>query len=324
MIKNLIKWKHQILFRINMCKTRIQSKSNTVRSSPNKGKHSRKRKYFIIRFEDKMHCGWTVWERIVLYNSIYAVDHKMIPVVDMQSSYNIYLEENEIGQVNAWDKFYRQPAGVGLEEALLSNDYILGDASQKWFDYVRYRKKKLSDMEYLRCNYQKFISYNKATEENLIKRYDEMLASRNLPSDAKLLGICLRGTDYKRYHHSKQPTIDLVVDMAKSIYEKYNCDGIFLATEDREILECLNSKLSEFIILSYKAGEVKETNGYVGDVIRQSKSANNAALDYLTVLYALDRCECLFGGLCGATIVAQYKRKQPYKYCNIMDLHESY
>ncbi len=68
-------------------------------------------KYYIIGYDDPQNCGWTVWERVVLYNSMYAVEHRMVPVVDMQNYRNIYLEEGEIGRVNAWEKYYLQPGG---------------------------------------------------------------------------------------------------------------------------------------------------------------------------------------------------------------------
>ena len=113
---------------------------------------SRKEKiYFIIGYEDSQRCGWTVWERVVLYNCIYAADHHMIPVVDMRDNKSIYQEEKDFGKVNAWDTFYEQPAGVTLGEALASNNYVLADKSQQWFNYIRIRNpKKINEEDYLR------------------------------------------------------------------------------------------------------------------------------------------------------------------------------
>jgi len=84
----------------------------------------------------------------------------------------------------------------------------------------------------------------------------------------------------------------------------------------------IKKEFPEYKLLSYKAGEIKNTDGYIGDTIRKTKSADEAAIDYLTVLYALDQCDSLIGGLCGATIVAKYKKS--YRYIHIYDLQKSY
>lgn len=78
--------------------------------SMKKNGHKRTRKgkpiYFIIGFDDPQKSGWTVWERVVLYNCIYAKDHGMIPVVDMKNYRSIYSEKNDCRKVNVWDQFY--------------------------------------------------------------------------------------------------------------------------------------------------------------------------------------------------------------------------
>lgn len=53
--------------------------------------------------------------------------------------------------------------------------------------------------------------------------------------NAKLVGICLRGTDYLLFHHPQQPQIDVVAENAKDIFKKLNCDYYFVATEDFNI-----------------------------------------------------------------------------------------
>lgn len=45
----------------------------------------------------------------------YALRNDYIPVVDMQNYRNQYLEDAEIGSVNAWEKFFEQPGGVWSE-----------------------------------------------------------------------------------------------------------------------------------------------------------------------------------------------------------------
>lgn len=281
-------------------------------------------KYYIIRFEDKMHCGWSVWERVVLFNSIYAVNHHMIPVVDMQSSSNIYLEPLEIGKVNAWDKYYLQPGGVSYEDAINSNSYFLGNNSQAWFDYIRICRKNLQNNEYLRKQYQIYIRNNEDTKHRLDDIYKNILLNAKLDKKDNILGLCLRGTDYRQFNHPKQPTIKILKPIIDMVMTEYSCKAIYIATEDENILKDLQKNLSEYKLINYKAGELKKTSGYVGDIIRETKTADEAAIDYLAILNAMNMCKCLVRGVCGATIVAKYKRTVPYAYINIIDLNEYY
>lgn len=283
------------------------------------------KKYYIFGYDDPQSSGWTVWERVVLYNSMYAVDHGMIPVVDMQNYKNIYLEDDEIGCVNAWEKFYYQPGGVLLEEAIASNDYIIADSSYEWFCYIRERHPyKYNDNEFLRKEFNKYIILRQEIKEELNDRLKSILPEIPYAEDARMLSICLRGSDYKIFHHPKQPDIKYVVELAENIFEQYKCDYYFIATEDMDIFTAISSMLPSDKCISYKAGNIKNIDGLAGLQIRKTKSANEAAMDYLTILYLMNQSCCLIGGVCGATAVAKYRRNSPYEYMNIIDTHEIY
>ena len=193
-----------------------------------------------------MSCGWTVWERVVLFGSIYATDNNMIPVVDMQTKKNIYLEDNEVGKVNAWDKYYEQPAGVSLEKALNSENYILADPSQEWFVYLRIRR---MTKEYLRTKYSQFIKLNKKTIDTCEKNLSSIFKGNYSPGK-RLLGICLRGTDYVLFNHPVQPSVNEVVNEAMEKFKKYNCDYFYIATEDYDIWNKLKEKIPSNKIIS--------------------------------------------------------------------------
>ncbi len=286
---------------------------------------SRKEKiYFIIGYEDSQRCGWTVWERVVLYNCIYAADHHMIPVVDMRDNKSIYQEEKDFGKVNAWDTFYEQPAGVTLGEALASNNYVLADKSQQWFNYIRIRNpKKINEEDYLRENYAKYIKLKPSVVQVCEERLASIIPDKN--PDCKLLGICMRGTDYKTFHHMKQPEVADVMHEAMKVFNDYHCDYYFIATEDKSIFELVKTNLPNDKLITYNAGNIDVScSGLIGNQIRQQTSAYDAGLDYITTLYILNRCSCLIGGFCGATIVAKYRKNPAYEYVNVINTHASY
>lgn len=294
-------------------------KKNEIKNITNRKKPI----YYIIRFDDEQHCGWTVWERVVLYQSIYAKDCGMIPVVDMQNYRSIYQEETDYKKVNAWDLYYEQPVDVPLDVAYDSNNYILSDSSQEWFVWVRMRKSKRFTHEYLRQTYNTYIRLKKPVIEKLEGRFRAILPTAE-KADVRMLGICVRGTDYKKFHHAVQPEIKALAKEAAYRLEEYHCKYYFIATEDCELYEELKSFLPKKKILTYNAGNIKQCDGLIGDFIRNEKSADESSMDYLTTLYILDKCTGLIGGVCGATIVAQYRRKVPYEYIDIKDYGKFY
>ena len=51
----------------------------------------------------------------------YALKNKMIPVIDMQSSMNVFLREEEVGIINAYEYYFKQPCGISVDEAIKKN-----------------------------------------------------------------------------------------------------------------------------------------------------------------------------------------------------------
>lgn len=324
-------WPH-----IYMCKIMKKHKSNERRVSDNSCKVIKNNRFFyVIRYDDPMHSGWTVWERVIIYNIIYALDKGWIPVVDMKNCRSIYQEESEFQEENAWEKFYEQPCGYSVEDAYKSGNYILSDPSVEWFRYIRVRKPNRIDNEYLREIFNKYIRLNEKTKKKIGEVYRNIFPQNaylkcndnKIDLDqVRLLGLVMRGTDYKTFHHPQQPKVEDIINLAKRIKETYHCDYYFIATEDYDILQEIKDKISEDWIVTYNAGNVKYSgNGYIGEVLQESESNSyKMGLDYLITLYILDRCKCLIGGLCGATIVAKYRRSEPYEYINIIDTKEVY
>lgn len=299
-------------------------KKNQKKSQKN-GLDFGKRKYYIIHFDDPMHSGWTVWERVVLYQSIYAVRHGMIPVVDMKNYPSIYQEKEMMGKENTWEKYYLQPMDVALQTAYESNDYIISDGSQEWFNYIRRAPHglKLSEDE-LRREYGKYIRLTPYTKEVLENKFNEMFPKGTNIEKLRLIGIVLRGTDYKLYHHPKQPDVEVVADIAKKKFMELNCDYFYVATEDCDLYNQISELLPKGKTLSYKAGIVSGISGCVGDYIRTKTNADQAAIDYLSVLYNINKCIALIGGACGATDVAKFKREPQYEYLKIIEMHDYY
>ena len=91
----------------------------------------------------------------------YALANGMIPVVDMQNYKSSLLKDDEVGKVNAWEKFFEQPCGVGLEEALKS-----GKARYIWQDTPDYHPNDSLDCLY---NDEILRYYNRIAKKYLLR-----------------------------------------------------------------------------------------------------------------------------------------------------------
>lgn len=278
--------------------------------------------YYIISFDDPQSSGWTVWERVALFASLYAEDHGMIPVMDMKNHRSIYQNANDFGKVNVWDKYYLQPGKISLETALESNNYVLADTSVEWFQYLRMRRPKKYTADFLREKYSRYIKLQQTVIEQCESAFHTVIP--NHCHHPRLFGIKLRGTDYIQYHHSRQPDVNKLVEIAKEKFEQYHCDYYFISTEDAEIYKSFQKQLPPDKIIGFNSGNISNVKGFVGAYISKTMGEDKAALDYIITLYLLDKCCCLLGGVCGATIVAQYRKNPPYEYVHIIDYNEHY
>lgn len=278
--------------------------------------------YYIIGWDDPQCSGWTVYERVVLYGSIYAIDHNMIPVVDMKNYKSIYQQKEDYQKVNIWDKYYFQPSNISLEDALASENYVLADSSPEWFCYLRMRRPKKTTEGYLREQYSKYIRLRPEIIDICEKRLSALIPEA--ATNIRMLAVRLRGTDYVKYQHAVQPDIKEVAELAKKKMSEYNCKYIFLSTEDRRLFEKAKQLLPKNKVITYNSGNVEKVDGFVGEYMAKVSGIHEASLDYITTLYIINKCCCLIGGVHGATIVARYRRNPPYEYINIIDLKQHY
>lgn len=134
---------------------------------------------------------------IVCKNVLYAQEKGYIPIVD-STSQNQYLEPKEVGKVNAWEKFFEQPAGYGLQDIKNSKNVIITQNNK--------------NMQLPNTNSYKFLKL-KPDLKSQVDKYRSIY----LKSSHKLLGVLFRGTDYLRaFGHPIQPSLDAMVLTVKN------------------------------------------------------------------------------------------------------------
>ena len=114
----------------------------------------------------------------------YAKENGFIPVIDMMIYHNQYLYDNEIGKLNAWDKFFFQPSNYDIEMVMKSKNVF-------WSALLRHNKIK-----------------NKSNMFDFLRIKPDLL--ERCKSFEKVTNGKNRGTDYanmKPYGHNIQPTL---------------------------------------------------------------------------------------------------------------------
>ncbi|MBR3606531.1 MAG: hypothetical protein IKL51_03020 [Lachnospiraceae bacterium] len=236
----------------------------------------------------------------------YAIRNNMIPVVDMQNYYNSFHSAQDVGKINTWELFFKQPIEIALEEALNS-----GKARYVWKDIPDYQPNESLDflmnpyiLEYYKQIVRTYIKYQPHVLDILERKNNEILKNN---SNDRVIGVLIRGTDYTQlrpYFHPIQPNITEVKSKIDLYRKKYDCKKIYLATEDEGIFIKMKEMYGSDLLYNpqkrvYPSGvylnEDKEFN---------QREPFQKGLEYLQTIYTLSKCNGLVAGRTSGTVGA--------------------
>lgn len=238
----------------------------------------------------------------------YAFDRGWIPVVDMQTLPNIYLDKNEVGINNAWEYYFEQPCGLSLTDIEAANDVIV----TKDFDWpdippadIDFLKGSDGRLLYWREMVKRHIKFSSNVREVLDKSESELF----FDGLEGVLGVFIRGSDYSRLHplnHTVQPTVERAVADAKKLMSEYGARKIFLVTEDRAVVDAFRCAFQGRLVMK-EQNFVEYTGGYIGEcrpaVIRE-RERYLSGLDYLVNILLLCKCPYLLASRASGSIAA--------------------
>lgn len=242
-----------------------------------------------------------------------------IPVIDFSFFKNVFLEENEIGRVNPWEYYFEQPTMFSTFAVYHAKNVIMGnaddDCTPKDIDKI------VDDSDVLEeyCTlFEKYIHISKRVEKKA-----EFLYKKIVQPTWRVLGCVYRGTDFRNRKvigEHRQPSLSEEIKKAEDLMLKWNCDHIFLATEDKgavaEFKEIFNDKLI-YVEKERYPSEVAVTQKYKFD---REQDAYYKGEEYLTEMYILSRCNCLLSGRVGILAVALPMNNQNYEHVYTFDL----
>ena len=263
------------------------------RKQSHKGK-----KYGVIR-RNAPNCGLFSFYIVIVGGINKCIEEGLIPVIDMQTYKNPYLDDAKVGKENAWELYFRQPMDIGLKDVDMSQAVII-DAERD----IPEGHRPNTSMDFLTNPYavqywynicKKYVRFKPEVESVLIKKKEIL---DNVME--KKLGVLCRGTDYinlKPGGHPVQPDTDIVIEKAKHLMKIKGCKCIFLATEDADILERFRKEFGDYVLTNQSTRFSNTEGKYLAEIMEEkSVGKYESGLNYLTTIYLLSQCDCLLSG----------------------------
>lgn len=248
-----------------------------------------------------------------------ADERGCIPVVDFSYFGNAFLEKDEIGIINPWEYYFEQPTQFSLQAAYHAQNVILGnadvDCTVEEFDALIDNEEAFK--QYVEI-FNKYVHINSRIAKKNIAIYENLINP-----GWKVLGVVYRGTDYRNRAvpgEHKQPRMDELLQMAEELMERWSCDHIFLATEDKGAVEIFKQRFGGKVVCTEKEryeSTIKYSFSYKFD---REFDAYLKGEEYLTEIYILSKCNCLLSSRVGILAAALPMNGGKYEEKYIYDL----
>ena len=223
----------------------------------------------------------------------------------MQNYPNPYLPPEKFGKENSWEYYFEQPLRIGLEQAYNSENIIL--SSEKELSLC-----PLKIMSFYENKNGILTEWRMLVKMGLLKikpvLFKEISAMREklfLPTD-RVLGVLLRGTDYvntKPQMHPIPPPVEFAASIVFDKLQEWNCNKIFLATEDKSIVQIFKDVFGDLCV-TLNREYVNYTPGKAISLVRIDRPNDHfqQGKDYLTQMVLLSMCDSFVTARCSGSV----------------------
>lgn len=245
----------------------------------------------------------------------YALEQGYIPVIDMQSNQNTYLEDSQVGKVNAWEFYFEQPCGYSLEDIQRSKNIILSDGIIT--DRNIFPTYKTVKDENQLLDWKAFFKKYLRVKTDILEEMEDL--KKKLFAGKKTLGVLCRGTDYTEQHpknHPIQPEVTELISKVKRTMQEQNCECIYLATEDEAAYQQFEKSFGSMLRVTEAKRCKNVGNVNINDIsYERDHDRYLKGREYLMNILLLAECDCLVAGSAGGTNAALLlNQKYDYKY----------
>ncbi|MFV0522496.1 MAG: hypothetical protein ACK5MI_08755 [Mangrovibacterium sp.] len=282
------------------------------------GKENPDKTFYVIGGILDETAGLFAFVQAIFWHCLYAEEKGYIPVVDMKNFNNQYSEDKPD---NAWEFFFEQPAGYNLEMIKHSKNIILSKPKTKpnyKFPAMVNPSKIDKRIDRFQSSFRKYIKLNTISQDLADNTYKQLINNND-----KILGILCRGTDYQYLRprfHAIQPSAQEVIAKAKLVIKEHGCTKIFLATEDADILKQFKGEFGGIIVYNQqRLYQIEELKGADFLSSLKDESKRQVALQYLSSIYILSKCDCFIAGQTAGSLGA-YLMADRYEYSYLWNI----
>ncbi len=262
-------------------------------------------KYYIIK-PDNYETGLFSYFNLFLPQIMLAKTAGWIPVIDMQNEKNTYLEQHQIGELNAWEFYFEQPGHTSIKE--ISEDNCVSNFFKPFRSGPYSGRAFYEDWYGEKTFWRRFVSEEVCVKPDILKHVAGWW-SKTFKEEDRVLGVLCRGSDYLRLKptgHARQPEPEQCIEKTKELMKVWNCNKVYLSTEDERILQLFRKELENGLFYYDKAYIKDPGTGYVTQVrLDRFDDARKQGEEYLIQILILSKCNALLAGACGGTIGAE-------------------
>jgi hypothetical protein len=316
---HFLRRKFSYLYYIYLVLTQKYADKKLIGAKKSFGNENPDKTFFVIRLNNPNLGLFAIHNCVLGYLRISDING-YIPVVDLKNYKNGYLENEEIGLINAWEYYFEQTSNFSLDEVYRSKNVIFSSG-------ISPREASPPIMHNL-LKFQRKSHYylNLAKKHLKIKNNIQQIIDREchkLINGKKIIGVVSRGSDMLNLKgHAIQLDVETLIVKTKQKLMDWNCDYVFLATEEERIVEIFRKHFDMRLIIN-ESFRVKNFDKYIPLVYISSHRENDKyhkGLEYLTTVVILSRCNCLIGSLIGSTVGALGMNQGKYENTCIYDL----
>jgi hypothetical protein len=276
------------------------------------GEENSEKTFLVIRLNNPFLGLMAIYNCVLGYLRI-AERNGFIPVVDLKNYANGYLEDEEIGKINAWEYYFEQPTSYTLEEVYRSKNVVFGtgvsprEASPAILNLLLSDKKKAS---YYYDLSNKYLRIKDSILEEISRD------CQNLIGGKRVIGVSSRGSDMINLKgHAIQPSTSALMAKTKGLLVKWNCDYVFLATEENHVIEDFREEFGDKLLIndSFRISEFEVYKPFVNISSNRENDKFLKGLEYLNTILILSECNSLVGTVIGKTVGAISLNKGTYE-----------
>lgn len=254
------------------------------------------KRFLVIRRRDR-YAGLFSYFYTNLCWMLYACDHGMIPVVDMQTHRNLYQRWRDWRRVNSWELFFEQPFGYSLPDISRAAHVLVAtgvdpDVCKLPVDVWDSSPGANSRLRSVR----EFVREHMKVKTSRLEAYQNEEFESALSSG--VLGVFARGTDYvtvKPRGSTVQPSAEMVIAKVREyLLDGHKSERVYLVTEDPFVASQFKKAFGDRLILS-KQEPLKYDGGLLGDN-SEVVGAVDRGLAYLKAIIDLSRCRSMIAG----------------------------